>query len=109
MNIQKWHLTVGSKFHMKYFQEYVQLSIYDGTSRLDNFLVSMEEKVVEDQRISVLDLALRDTPTRWWTTHKALVGSLNDVKQDIKYRIQDEEKLESEMQIDFQVAQLFNG
>jgi hypothetical protein len=41
------------------------------TSELDNFLVSMEEKIVEDQRISVLDLALQDTPSRWWTNHKA--------------------------------------
>jgi len=32
--------------------------VYDGTSRLDSFLCSMEEKVIEDQRISVLDLSL---------------------------------------------------
>jgi hypothetical protein len=32
--------------------------LYDGTLGLDCFLLSMEEKVVEDQRISVLDLAL---------------------------------------------------
>jgi hypothetical protein len=47
--------------------------IYDGTSKLDIFLVNMEEKIVEDQRISILDLSLQDTPTRWWTNKKSLV------------------------------------
>ena len=32
--------------------------VYDGTSGLDIFLLSMEEKVVEDQRISMMDLSL---------------------------------------------------
>jgi hypothetical protein len=31
------------------------------------------------------------------------------VKQAIKYRFQNKEQLEAEMQMDFQVAQLFNG
>jgi hypothetical protein len=51
----------------------------------------MEEKVVEDQRISVLDLSLQDTPSRWWANHKALVENWDDVKQAIKYRFQDKE------------------
>jgi hypothetical protein len=57
--------------------------IYDGTSELDIFLVSMEENIAEDQRISVLDLALQDTPARWWTSHKALIKNWEDVKQAI--------------------------
>jgi hypothetical protein len=69
----------------------------------------MEENIAEDQRISVLDLALQDTPARWWTSHKALIKNWEDVKQAIRYRFQDKEQLESEMQMDFQVAQLFNG
>jgi hypothetical protein len=80
--------------------------IYEGKSGLDSFLVSMEEKIVEDQRISVLDLSLQDTPSRWWTNHKALVGNWEDVKQAIQYRFQDKEKLELDMRMDFQVAQL---
>jgi len=44
--------------------------IYDGTLGLDNFMLSMEEKVLEDQRILVLDLAFQDIPTRWWANHK---------------------------------------
>jgi hypothetical protein len=43
----------------------------------------MEEKIVTDQRIFVLDLALQDTPARWWATHKALIMEWEDVKQAI--------------------------
>jgi hypothetical protein len=82
--------------------------VYDGSSGLDNFILSMEEKVVEDQRIPILDLSLQDTPTRWWANHKALLRNWDDVKKYIKYRFQDNEHLESEMQTDFQVSQLFN-
>jgi hypothetical protein len=67
----------------------------------------MEENVVEDQSISLLDLSLQDTPARWWANHKDLVENWEDVKQDIQYRFQDKEKLESEMWMYFQVAQLF--
>jgi hypothetical protein len=57
----------------------------------------------------VLDLSLQDTPVRWWTNHKALVENWDDVKQAIRYRFQDKEHLESKMQMNFQVVQLFNG
>jgi hypothetical protein len=68
----------------------------------------MEEKVVEDQRISVLDVAFQDTPARWWANHKALLRTWDNIKQVIQYRFQNKEQLESEMQTDFQVAQLFS-
>ena len=72
-------------------------------------MVSMEEKIAENKRISVLDLALQDTDARWWTNHKYLVWNWDDMKKAIQYRFQDKEKLESEMQTYFQVAQLFKG
>jgi hypothetical protein len=55
------------------------------------FLLNMEEKVVEDQRISVLDIALHDTPARWWANQKSLLKNWDDVNQVIKYRFQDKE------------------
>jgi hypothetical protein len=55
----------------------------------------MEEKVVEDQIISVLDVAFQDTPSRWWANHKALLITWDEVKQDIKYRFHNKEQLES--------------
>jgi hypothetical protein len=69
----------------------------------------MEEKIAEDQRIVVLDLALEDTPARWWASHKEVIKNWEDVKHAIQCRFQDKEQLKSEMQMDFQVAQLFNG
>jgi hypothetical protein len=69
----------------------------------------MEEKVVEDQRISVMDLSLQDTPARWWVNHKSLLKNWDDVKQDIKYRFQYKEQLESEMQKISKLHNLFNG
>jgi hypothetical protein len=47
------------------------------------FFASMEEKIVEEQRIFVLDLALQDTPARWWATHKASIIEWEDAKQAI--------------------------
>jgi hypothetical protein len=46
-------------------------------------MVNMEENIAEEQRISVLDLSLQDTPARWWTNHKALVENWEDVKKAI--------------------------
>ena len=83
--------------------------VYDGTSGLDNFLLRMEEKVVEDQRISVLDVALKDTPSRWWANHKTLLKNWDDVKKAIKYRFWNKEQLELGMQMDLHAAQLFSG
>jgi len=65
----------------------------------------MEENIAEVKRILVLDLSLQDTTARWWTNNKSLVGNWDNVI----YRFQNKEQLESEMQTDFQVAQLFNG
>jgi hypothetical protein len=83
--------------------------VYNGTSKLDSFLISMEEKVGEDQRILVLNVAFQNTPTRWWENHKSLLRTWDEVKKSINYRFQNKERLESELQIDLQVAQLFNG
>jgi hypothetical protein len=42
----------------------------------------MEEKI-DGSKDLVLDLALQDTPTRWWATHKALIMEWEDTKQAI--------------------------
>jgi hypothetical protein len=51
----------------------------------------MEEKIVEYQRISVLDVALQDTPARWWENHKALLRNWGKVNKDVKYRFHNKE------------------
>jgi hypothetical protein len=82
---------------------------YNGTSYLGIFLVSMEEKMEEDQRIIVLNLALEDTLSRWWASQKKVIKNWEDVKHVIQCLFQDKEQLKSEMRMDFQVAQLIDG
>jgi hypothetical protein len=56
---------------------------YDGILDLDNFLTDIEGKVALDKIISVFDIALKDTPTRWWATHRALILDWEDEKRVI--------------------------
>jgi hypothetical protein len=56
---------------------------YDGTSNLDNFLTNIEGKVAPDQIISLFYITLKDTPTRWWDTHRALILDWEDAKRAI--------------------------
>jgi hypothetical protein len=65
--------------------------VYDGTSELDNFLQNMEENVGEDQRISVIDVDFRNTPARWWATHKYVLITWGAIKKDIKNRFWNKE------------------
>jgi hypothetical protein len=58
---------------------------YDGTSYLHNFLIDMEDKVVKEQRISIVYIAFRYSPTRWWASHKGTIYSWNDAKISIQY------------------------
>jgi hypothetical protein len=83
--------------------------VYDGTSDLESFLHNMEENVVEDQRISILHVAFQNNPARWWANHKYVLITWDKVKQAINYMFQNKEQLESDMQTDLQVAQLFSG
>jgi hypothetical protein len=75
---------------------------YNATLEVHNFLTGMEEKITEEQRIFFLDLALQDTPARWWTTHKASIIEWEDTKQDIRCLFQGRDWLKNEMNIDFQ-------
>jgi hypothetical protein len=37
---------------------------------LETFLTQYEYEVLENQRLLAMDLALKDTPARWWGAHK---------------------------------------
>jgi hypothetical protein len=43
--------------------------VYDGTLYLEIVLHKMEEDVREYQRMSILDVAFQNNPTRWWANH----------------------------------------
>jgi hypothetical protein len=40
---------------------------------LENFMKKFESEILESQILSMLDIALRDTPTRWWGAHKKVI------------------------------------
>jgi hypothetical protein len=37
---------------------------------LEDFLIRYEDEVLENQRLLALDIALKETPTRWWGSYK---------------------------------------
>jgi hypothetical protein len=46
---------------------------FHGLNDLETFLTQYEDKVLENQRLLALDLALKDTHTRWWGAHKETI------------------------------------
>jgi hypothetical protein len=56
---------------------------YDGTSNLNSFLTDIDGKVALEKRISVLDIALKDTPSRWWANQKDSLLDWEHTKRDI--------------------------
>jgi len=59
MKTLRW---IGSKIYV--------LPMFDGEGSMETFFMKYEEIVEEPQRLLALDVALQDTPTRWWTAHK---------------------------------------
>ena len=51
----------------------VELSMYERFSKISTFLMDIEEKVSEPQRLLALEEALKATPMRWWETHKKTI------------------------------------
>jgi hypothetical protein len=77
---------------------------YDGTSYLNSFLTDIDGKVVPEKRILVLDIALKDTPARWWATHRASLLDWEDAKRAIRYRFLRSDQVTTEMNMDFHVC-----
>jgi hypothetical protein len=46
------------------------LPAFDGLNNLEAYLLEFEEIVPIQQRLLALDESLKETPTRWWGTHK---------------------------------------
>jgi hypothetical protein len=47
-----------------------KLPTFDGLNHLEAFLLEFEEIVPIQQRLLEMDEALKETPARWWGTHK---------------------------------------
>jgi hypothetical protein len=50
--------------------ELSNLPTFDGLNHLETFLLEFEEIVLIQQRLLVLEEALKETSARWWGTHK---------------------------------------
>jgi hypothetical protein len=46
------------------------LPTFDGLNHLESFLLEFEKIVPIQKRLLALDKALKETPARWWGTHK---------------------------------------
>jgi hypothetical protein len=46
------------------------LPTFDGLNHFEALLLEFEEIVPIQQRLLAMDKALKETPTRWWGTHK---------------------------------------
>jgi hypothetical protein len=54
---------------------------FHGLNDLETLLTQYEDKVLENQRLLALDLALKATPARWWGTHKETITDWYQCKQ----------------------------
>jgi hypothetical protein len=59
---------------------------FHGLNDLETFLTQYEDKVLENQRLLALDLALKATPARWWGTHKETITDWYQCKRILHIR-----------------------
>lgn len=57
------------------------LPYYDCLTDVDKFLDAFEREVPEDHYFQALDLALCNTPSRWWGTHKDNFDEWHDYRR----------------------------
>ena len=58
-----------------------KFTYYDGLTNVDKFLDAFEREVPKDHHFWALDLALRNTPARWWGTHKDSFDGWRDYRR----------------------------
>ena len=63
-----------------------ELPTFYGLNDLEDFLMKYEVEVMENQRLPALDIALKDTPARWWVTHKAKINIWFQCKRLLRIR-----------------------
>ena len=72
VSFRKCGLIMQSMCHVT--TEIVELPIYEGLPKLSVFLMEFEENILEPQQLLALEEALKDTPARWWVTHKNTIN-----------------------------------
>jgi hypothetical protein len=59
---------------------------------LETFLTQYEDVVLEKKRLLSLELALKATPTRWWSAHKETITEWYQCKRKLRIRFGAEHK-----------------
>jgi hypothetical protein len=65
---------------------------FHGLNDLETFLTQYEDKVLENQRLLALDLALKATPAIWWGAHKETITNWYQCKWLLHIRFDAEQK-----------------
>jgi hypothetical protein len=67
-------------------------------------LTCYEDEVLENQRLLTLDIALKDTPARWWGAHKDTIKDWYQCKWLLRIRFGAEHKRNQQQKYDGQGA-----
>ena len=54
---------------------------FDGLADVNEFLQQFEQEIPHEQRMAVIELAVRATLARWWHAHKENIASWDDFKR----------------------------
>ena len=69
-------------------REYPTLS---NMKAINTFIAKVEDKVPEEQRVPLMDLALQSTSARWWKNHRNSLSQWDCVANALKERFKEEE------------------
>jgi hypothetical protein len=59
---------------------------FHGVNDLEEFLTRYEYEVLPNQRLLALDIALKETPARWWGVHKETIRDWYQCKRLLRIR-----------------------
>ena len=59
----------------------IDILSFHGLADVNEFLQQFDQEIPQEQRLSAMDLAVKDTPARWWHTHKERIASWDDLKR----------------------------
>jgi hypothetical protein len=59
---------------------------FEGLTEVSYFVNEFELQIPEQQRLLALDVALRETPVRWWETHKEGIEDWKHCKRLMQIR-----------------------
>ena len=55
--------------------EIIDIPSFHGLADVNDFLQQFEQEIPHEQRMVVIELAVRATPARWWHAHKEHIAT----------------------------------